>query len=1041
MSKINNNKNKKKGYSITRKKHNKKNKVKKKIISKKKNFKGGMMLINKPISVPEPEVGKYNPINKYILGTYKDTDILDIITREIKYTFNINQVNDDDIIEDDFNDNMLGGYNFYKKTKSMKKNLKLKTRRTHRGGTPNTPGTLYKTYYVTPSETETYSYNNDRNITEETLQTIFQNLGMGIYKDDIDNDFIHDFSNSSLENKDLEDKFNLLIDDYNKLMKFIPIDLNKKNIYGKDYDLITNEVDNAISIIDAGKFTIGGYGIQKKDNGKQNYSSHFSNSVDSASTGKKCPEIPYLLKDILNEVKKLRGGDFPEIFSKCLSNFIKGICLDNKDRETSTTILLDNVEFSFVEKGKNIILQYYKSIIKKTITTNISFEWKVSQASIANTINLLEPNLTIPRSTKKMDIDTITKIKILTDSDKKITIDVLKNMKYIGDKSHIVQAILYILLLKSGKNDDSPKVVIKTLDRMLFKCICLVIVRAMELSKENFKPNKDYYEKISKNLGAMYGCQFQVAQVFKKSINEGKLYKQYYNRINSSSFPSSNILGEYGLFSNFGDKFKYITNVIVNIYKEFNKELTGNEKNIFDTVNIHYRVYELYKVKFNINRFIDLYTYIPENVDEIKFPYIDENREIQDISLFKNKDMENIETFIKTEEEWKKACNYNLDTLKIHYNNLLSNLKNLEETKVYKLYLYNKTYLMFFKQTESIYNNIIPITPFNKLQSESFDYIFPSLYGDIYVQLNKELKTGKRGYYSNGLFDSRMEVPNKNLVKCFPFFKIINSYTENKYKLINPNDNKTFNDSNIIFAKRGIIFEKCSYINNILRDSKYYKFYSKTIQLIQDQMPSFIYFLINYVKNLKNFKEYYEAIKKNLVLPYSIDLKFNGNIQNIYLEEYFRVCYGNLNILFEEYYIESYILGIPLIYFINHGDGLRCNYNLENDLIPLKIEPILNQSSKPKLLEDYFDDLQKLEINKNSMERNPKIRRIHKKNNISSIPKKFLNFTSTGENISVGNFQVLNITNNDYKKNIRNLLESVRNLYKESIEISNIYNI
>ena len=291
---------------------------------------------------------------------------------------------------------------------------------------------------------------------------------------------------------------------------------------------------------------------------------------------------------------------------------------------------------------------------------------------------------------------------------------------------------------------------------------------------------------------------------------------------------------------------------------------------------------------------------------------------------------------------------------------------------------------------------------------------------DISLEILNELETGKRGDYgANRGLDSRLYLDEAKQIslasrnKYFPYFKIAMSndritYTVNK----DPNSHITAGSTDetpwpclggkkstphrafleladIRYAREPTIFQSLSFINNLISDRRFdialTGVFSKLLTLRELES-----FLTRYKNDLEYFRDYYQAIRSHITLDFKItDSSGSGNVAES--DKVFDYLYEDLSPLFQEYLVEAYILGVPLIYCMEKDNVNYFNY--EDGFFPLHIK---------------YD-------------------------------KGFFLFPNN--NTPLGNFenkQVLRLSNNDYNNgNLKSILMSIRNLYEECLEVLN----
>lgn len=950
----------------------------------------------------------------------------------------------------------------------------------------------------------------------------FKNLNFAIDTKDKDNDFEHDFTalrpeDGSLkkyfEGVDLEEKdykevvdvikdsedeivYNRMdINHYNKRIEFIPLSLlaKKKRMYWEGHNisaynkLVNEHIRVSISIVDAGKFVIGGYSKEGEDCSK-----HLSNIIDPATTGKNTSTKPYLLCDIFTTKippPKIPTPKIPppkttfeDYFIKLLLEFIDPGAIDTYRHDAVNKLKSNNYNFNFSNK------LYFGSMG--------SPEWNGAQAHLANKIKEIEgpSSDVVPRSKKQMDGNLEGLLLRLAGGVKNIIFkELCKLMKYMGDKSHIVQAIIYILYLGVDNTGKKPKVIIKTLDRLLFKCVCQVIHYASEMKdKSSDKTLKEYFKHISENLGAMYCCNFTVANVFKKGIDNGKKYINYYDEMSSKWATATtqgqdlDKLGECVLYSNFNDRFKSINEYMMSIRRAFIEKIGDDpiEELIFkavvkkDDVNSFMDLYNtdeysiLYVIAYPIlvetgvnkelkfvNLFPDnpkdgspLYNYVKENGERafidneqlIKSPslkthnislvIISDNR---DISTFKNYNDE-VDQLDGGEEDFDGIKIPNTDNEKYTPDDIYTYMESCRiflETKVpiYRQFMTYKLYLIFYKKGNYIQEKYLSNINFPMLSYIKNNRFLPGYnLGEDYNQLIEELQTGKRGCYhidrSNWgsrifKYNSKGE-PKKIKIndrrKYFPYFKIGMELDRKTYTVstdyypvpqyIQPEDPYFKNPwpvqgdraflclADIRYAKDPSIFEKLSFINNLISDEKFMAALNN-IDIFKEKLLNQLYrFIPIYYNDLIGFLDYYEAIREYITLNFKIK-DSNGIEANA--DKVFDHLYKDLSPLFQEYLVEAYILGVPLIYCFEKDRNY--NFNYDNGFIPL-----------------YITNHKDFELLKYDEGPAPNFGGKIKYND----PLLNLNYPLIK--------QELYLSNNDYKKgNLKSIFMSIRNLYEE----------
>ena len=1121
----------------------------------------------------------YDIHNKYYSSILFDREtinkgLIDKIREEIKINNDI-ELQDSDILDIlQSRMSMVGGKSssknkkkyrnkFSKKIKSNKINNKKKSKQNilnyqegklnkkKKGGNPKRDNDLF--YYIeqmkipvplTPNPRKNLKLLSPERLDKIilVLESLFENLGKAINENDVLEDFEHDFTGKSQEDKSLKENFEgggygvedsskiMNIIDYNSRINFIPLDLEdkKKRNFWKDgnntmCDELVSIIRKSISLVDAGKFVIGGFSVDGE------CSKHLSNIVDPATTGRNTEGEPYLLHGLLKKIIPPNYDNFESYFINLLLTFIQNICTDINCYFDITHIL--KVKYGF-QQNKLYFLD-----------SNPLVEWNGSQAPLANMLIYQDPSI-VPRS-KRSDLNLnnfliylVTKGRTLGNNPTDLNNfnKLCKLMKYMGDKSHIVQAILYILLLEDEKQQ-KPKVIIKTLDRLLFKCVCQVIHRATYLKdKEDTDDSlKEYFKDISENLGVMYGCNFTVANVFKNGIDNGKMYTSYYSKM-SQEWCGANRdidkLGEHALYSNFKDKWKSIGEFMISIYEKF-------QQKIIDPIHlIIFRSVTGLDDVSPIDSFMTLYNngndaqnmkhYI---LGVVPFPFLDEgNGTIVYVNLFPqfpkelskffevfNKSIEQhtigmysiLEEVTSAEEPDMMAQENEMvgtqnemagkaqnkmgapakkkivrsipyyDTSKYSiltkdllqddpakdkiYQYMLSCRKFLESYTIFRQYINYNLYLTFYQKAKFIVKKYIKDDTFINIASSSF---LPGYGSKINRALRIELKTGIRGMYTerqipsfrpiisnskkkkikitytelNKIFGDRLQIRSKLKVqrKFFPYFKIsmkkkLYTTKEDPYKSrhylsktspptpwpceggfgVNLGDSKSFKKlTDIRYSiDPSNFFSKLTFINTLFSDKRFIFFLNKQNNIFEDTLDGFKKFKKLYIQRIGRFVKYYEKVQKRLTLDVDITA-FQDNIriadidssvtEKTIVDKIFFHNYGELAELFKEYYVEAYILGVPLIYFMEFekkgGDGdkvFKCNYDFSQTYIPLKILKYDDKFSE-KIRENDYNPL-------------------------------FYNTTDQ--------CQELYLSVEDYDRYLKSILESIRNLYYESKEL------
>ena len=875
----------------------------------------------------------------------------------------------------------LNGCRKTKKNKKKKQKKKFITLKKQKGGTSNVGDYcemlhIIKVESITlnfsippsfgdPTGTQSPSSASNNNIFNhiEKLNVLFFTLGKGIYDEDILIDYIHDFiEKKSPEDDSLKKEFNgYMKEAYEKYMRFIPLDLKSKtnrkywerhgNTEIKD---LSESIQESISVVDAGAFKpVRGFGKQKIR--EIEISAHLSNIIDPAQTGKSHIDYPYLLYNCLKNIFTSKDGvsdNFLNNFMIFLNNFIYGIADGKKNGgeiRKKTIRNISKIDFAWEGKELKITFDGRSQLLENSqaaLATAINDKLKSSKSDD-------QEEITKPRSNKKMNkkLEELIQSICGPETNQEKIIDFYKNSKYMGDKSHIVQAILYILLFKK-------KVIIKTLDRLLFKCVCQIIIKAEKLS-ETDDLLKDVYKIISENLGVMYGHNFSVARVMKEDIQKGQKYVQYnYEMIQKWKEAKNDIddLGCYGLFSKFGDRFKSIYSQIFDLYKQFTqlifdgvlKEKKSVSRAILESLikknNIlkyetKFFMSDNFKINFTFKQYYD--QEIGQDSQNIVIPVIYLGT-LKNLHLFGKYPEESsyipikadyegdFTEYISEENEFEKIFNNNKKVVNETYNQLVGQLRRLKTGQTYQIFIEYKLRLTFWEQFELlITTKYLKSSPFMFDEiTKIFGCFIPGKgNGDIKQQLVEEIESGERGIY--GIHDNKnISRPTQKTLasKIFPIFK---TYLKNKNFLVlkdpyQKDEGLVFSGhSDIRDAKDPSIFRKMSFINNILSELRFHYFFHDMEKQIKKYYKNFIDFTENYRKKLRNFVLYYEKIAKYLYLPNTFCFTISGDLETKYeveLKEYFKVCYGDFSDIFSEYIVEAYLLNIPLIYFMKFND-------------------------------------------------------------------------------------------------------------------------
>ena len=356
------------------------------------------------------------------------------------------------------------------------------------------------------------------------LLYLFNDLGQGIDLEDYDNDSRHDdliqmtFSGEDSaifkcqQWPDICSNVRIVIEDnnHNIVVGAPPI--------GGDVD--GDELDSYLFMYDAG--------TAKGINYRQNYDNPgycplgvgnigsvtpMSSYTDPATTRKDSGLNAFSCLPQLKEMERITipnpQFEVMKNFLICCAAFINGIPGVSEDDKCGKIIqwLEDTANYKVSGLsifGRKITIAYGQNM-------GNDFIWEANQASLANYVNSYFPNpVASPRSNNVMPDPSFVKF---CDGFAQ-TIDEIHHLcrffKYMGDKSHIVTAILLILATQKP-------VIILTIDRLLFKSVVQVIEKASSIGDEKGSL-------IAQNLGVMIISMAPGMSNFIKQTDRGKFF-------------------------------------------------------------------------------------------------------------------------------------------------------------------------------------------------------------------------------------------------------------------------------------------------------------------------------------------------------------------------------------------------------------------------------------------------------------------------------------------------------------------------------------
>ena len=326
---------------------------------------------------------------------------------------------------------------------------------------------------------------------------VFQFLGDAIDTDDFDNDSKHDnltTKNFSGENDAIKvaqlTGGGLLFNKLNENGRFIKVDMKT----GISSETPLEGLESMNFLVDAG----GGFfkGLPDKDPCSSTAAptlttKYISNYTDPASTGKG------LLYRCFNEIGGVGANaaiNGANIFIKYCIEFTGKIIEKSKIGELEYTFYADALNFLGGVTVEAITGDKFNCNYVDKMSQNHGFYWLGNQSVMANWINAAYGrDIAAPRSSVTGGYNDINHAykQFLTDNGKVISekhvYALCRILKYMGDKSHIVAAVLMIKL------KEQP-FIIQTIDRLLAKCV----VQVIEYCRTN-----PAYQFISQNLGVM----------------------------------------------------------------------------------------------------------------------------------------------------------------------------------------------------------------------------------------------------------------------------------------------------------------------------------------------------------------------------------------------------------------------------------------------------------------------------------------------------------------------------------------------------------
>ena len=162
--------------------------------------------------------------------------------------------------------------------------------------------------------------------------------------------------------------------------------------------------------------------------------------------------------------------------------------------------------------------------------------------------------------------------------------------------------------------------------------------------------------------------------------------------------------------------------------------------------------------------------------------------------------------------------------------------------------------------------------------------------------------------------------------------------------------------------------------------------FAMTLKDFNKLLPQLNDFIPKYINDLQGFRDYYEAIKAKIKKT-DFEITDSNKSETYDGDKVFDHLYGDLSPLFQEYLVEAYILGVPLIYCMEISGKKYFNYSLDSEFKPLYIKNDDNATITEPLVD---------------------------------------------ENLK----QTLYLSKNDYKYgNLKSIFISIRNLYEECVEV------
>ena len=360
--------------------------------------------------------------------------------------------------------------------------------------------------YIKPQESRKQGGGNKKQkggagvVLDPKIMALFVSLANAIDTDDFNNDSKHDnltTTNFSGENDAIKDaklqggEKGSLFNKLNENGRFIKVDMKT----GISSETPLEGLESINFLVDAG----GGFfkGLPDKDpctGGDPSVTNKYiSNYTDPASTGKG------LLYRCFTEIggggtnSAINGAD--KFIGYCIAFTREIITRVNTDKRS-----IDGVNIIFYETALNFLEQVTVDAITgdkfKCSSRGIQFDWLGNQSIMAHWINdttISTTPLAAPRSSNTVGYNDIKKAYDLYLANTvaveyhNCVLALCRILKYMGDKSHIVAAVLMIKL------KEQP-FIIQTIDRLLAKCVVQVV--------EYCRTNPEY-QFISQNLGVM----------------------------------------------------------------------------------------------------------------------------------------------------------------------------------------------------------------------------------------------------------------------------------------------------------------------------------------------------------------------------------------------------------------------------------------------------------------------------------------------------------------------------------------------------------